>query len=79
MVVSQFTLYGDTSRGNRPSYSGAAQAAVAELLYELFVQHLKTQIAPNKVATGSFRAMMDVGLVNDGPVTVMMESRRERG
>lgn len=75
MVVSQFTLYADTSRGNRPGYSRAAPPETAEPLYELFVEHLRTRIAPNKVATGVFRAMMDVSLVNDGPVTVMLESR----
>lgn len=78
-VVSQFTLYADTSRGNRPSYAEAAPAAAAERLYELFVQYLRTHVAPDKVATGVFRAMMEVSLVNDGPVTVMMESRKEQG
>jgi D-tyrosyl-tRNA(Tyr) deacylase len=75
MVVSQFTLYGDTTRGNRPSYSAAAPPESAERLYESFVRHLKTSLGEENVATGVFRAMMDVELVNDGPVTVMMESK----
>jgi len=75
MVVSQFTLYGDTTRGNRPSYSTAAPPEVAEGLYESFVRHLRTLLGDEKVATGVFRAMMDVNLVNDGPVTVMVESK----
>jgi len=75
MIVSQFTLYGDTTRGNRPSYSTAAPPELAENLYEVFVKHLKTLLGDGKVATGVFRAMMDVELVNDGPVTVMVESK----
>ena len=75
MVVSQFTLYGDTTRGNRPSYSSAAPPELAERLYESFITHLRTLLGDEKVAAGVFRAMMDVELVNDGPVTVMVESK----
>ena len=75
MIVSQFTLYGDTTRGNRPSYSTAAPPESAESLYESFVGHLRSLLGKDKVATGVFRAMMDVELVNDGPVTVMVESK----
>jgi len=75
MVVSQFTLYGDTTRGNRPSYSSAAPPELAERLYESFITHLRTLLGDKKVAVGVFRAMMDVELVNDGPVTVMVESK----
>jgi D-tyrosyl-tRNA(Tyr) deacylase len=75
MVVSQFTLYGDTSKGNRPSFIQAASPKVAEPLYEQFVEHLAELLWNKKVATGVFRAMMDVELVNDGPVTVTMESK----
>jgi D-aminoacyl-tRNA deacylase len=75
MVVSQFTLYGDTSRGNRPSYSEAASPENAEALYEHFVRNLRMTLGDGKVATGVFRAMMDVELVNDGPVTVLVESK----
>jgi D-tyrosyl-tRNA(Tyr) deacylase len=75
MIVSQFTLYGDTTRGNRPSYSTAALPESAERLYESFVSHLRSLLGNEKVATGVFRAMMVVELVNDGPVTVMVESK----
>jgi D-tyrosyl-tRNA(Tyr) deacylase len=75
MVVSQFTLYGDTRKGNRPSYSDAAPPEVAEALYESFVRLLKAELGDSKVASGVFRAMMDVELVNDGPVTVLVESK----
>jgi D-tyrosyl-tRNA(Tyr) deacylase len=75
MVVSQFTLYGDTRKGNRPSYSEAAPPELAERLYESFVRRLRESLGHAKVATGVFRAMMDVELVNDGPVTVAIESK----
>ena len=75
MVVSQFTLYGDTRKGNRPSYSEAAAPAEAEALYEHFVRRISLSLGEERVATGVFRAMMDVELVNDGPVTVMVESK----
>jgi D-tyrosyl-tRNA(Tyr) deacylase len=75
IIVSQFTLYGDTRRGNRPSYSDAAPPEQAEALYEEFVRQLKTTLGDANVATGVFRAMMDVELVNDGPVTVLVESK----
>lgn len=75
MVVSQFTLYGDTRKGNRPSYSEAAPPEDAEALYELFARRMKMSLGDDKIATGVFRAMMDVELTNDGPVTVMVESK----
>ncbi len=75
MVVSQFTLYGDTSKGNRPSFIQAAPPKIAAPLYEQFVEHLAALMWNKKVATGVFRAMMDVELVNDGPVTVTIESK----
>lgn len=75
MVVSQFTLYGDTRKGNRPSYTDAASPEMAEALYEQFVRDLKIALGDSKVATGVFRAMMHVELVNDGPVTVIVESK----
>jgi len=75
MIVSQFTLYADTRKGNRPGYSDAAPPEQAERLYEKFVGRLRTNLAPQKVATGTFRAMMAVELVNDGPVTIMLESK----
>ncbi len=75
LVVSQFTLYGDTRKGHRPSYSDAAPPTVAEKLYDRFVDHLKSKLGHDRVATGVFRAMMEVELVNDGPVTLIIDSK----
>jgi D-tyrosyl-tRNA(Tyr) deacylase len=75
MIVSQFTLYADTRKGNRPGYSEAAPPELAESLYEKFVERMRASLAPQKIATGKFRAMMAVELVNDGPVTIMLESK----
>jgi D-tyrosyl-tRNA(Tyr) deacylase len=74
LVVSQFTLYGDVRRGSRPSWIEAAGPEVAEPLYELFVARSKADIG--EVATGRFRSMMQVELVNDGPVTILLDSRK---
>lgn len=71
LVVSQFTLYGDVKRGRRPSFVGAAPGAEAQQLYEQFVAALRARSVP--VETGDFGAMMDVELVNDGPVTLLLE------
>jgi D-tyrosyl-tRNA(Tyr) deacylase len=75
LVVSQFTLYGDASKGRRPSFIGAAPPNVAIPLYEKFVAALREQAARSntRVETGEFGAMMDVELVNDGPVTLLLE------
>jgi D-tyrosyl-tRNA(Tyr) deacylase len=75
LVVSQFTLYGDCRKGRRPSFDKAAPPELAEELYNLFVNELKERGA--KVKTGRFRAIMDVHLVNWGPVTLMLDSKRE--
>lgn len=74
LVVSQFTLYGDSRRGRRPSYIDAARPDEANRLYEYFVSEAKKHI--ENVATGRFQAMMDVELVNDGPVTLLLDSER---
>jgi D-aminoacyl-tRNA deacylase len=74
LVVSQFTLYGDVRRGRRPSFDAAAAPAAARELYEAFVRELRT--AGLTVSTGEFQAMMQVELVNDGPVTILVDSRR---
>jgi D-tyrosyl-tRNA(Tyr) deacylase len=72
LVVSQFTLYGDYRKGNRPSFSEAAPSQPAERLYQRFAARLSD--AGVKVATGRFQAHMDVSLVNDGPVTLFLDS-----
>jgi D-tyrosyl-tRNA(Tyr) deacylase len=74
LVVSQFTLYGDVRRGLRPSWIDAAAPENAEPLYEFFCAELRKQL--NHVATGGFRQMMKVELVNDGPVTLLVDSRK---
>lgn len=73
MVVSQFTLLGDCRKGRRPSFVEAAPPERAEQLYEYFVNQLK--LKGIRVATGQFQAMMTVSLVNDGPVTLILESK----
>jgi D-tyrosyl-tRNA(Tyr) deacylase len=74
LCVSQFTLYGDCRKGRRPSYDQAAAPDQALPLYEYFVRSLRTRGIPTE--TGRFRAMMDVELVNDGPVTLLLDSDR---
>jgi D-tyrosyl-tRNA(Tyr) deacylase len=74
LVVSQFTLYGDARRGRRPSYSDAAEPEKANELYEYFVERVRSFEV--KVETGVFQAMMKVSLTNDGPVTILLDSRK---
>lgn len=75
LIISQFTLLADTRKGNRPSYIGAAQPEQAERLYEIFLDVLRRTIGPDNVASGVFGAMMDVAFVNEGPFTLILESR----
>jgi len=75
LVVSQFTLYGDVRKGRRPSFDAAATPEQARGLYEELVRELRATHVP--VATGEFQAMMQVDLVNDGPVTILIDSREQ--
>ena len=76
LAISQFTLYGDTRKGRRPSFIEAAQPEISEPLYEKFVEYL--QESGLKVATGKFGAMMQVEINNDGPVTIIAESKETK-
>ena len=75
LVVSQFTLYGDVRKGRRPSFDAAAPPEAARTLYEDLVRELRAAQVP--VETGEFQAMMRVELVNDGPVTILIDSKRQ--
>jgi D-tyrosyl-tRNA(Tyr) deacylase len=75
IVVSQFTLQAKTKKGNRPSFIKAARPEIAIPLYESFVLQLEKEIG-KKIQTGEFGAMMDVALINDGPVTILIDSKQ---
>lgn len=75
LVVSQFTLYGDCRKGRRPSYSKAARPEQAKGLYEQFIQAVMGHDLP--VANGEFQAMMEIHLINDGPVTLLLDSKKD--
>jgi len=74
LVVSQFTLYGDVRRGKRPSFDAAARPQEAKRLYDYFVDRIRA--AGMRCETGQFQAMMDVELVNEGPVTILLDSEK---
>jgi D-tyrosyl-tRNA(Tyr) deacylase len=74
LVVSQFTLYGDVRKGQRPSFDGAMAPAEARSAYELFVAEARAVLSTERVATGIFAADMQVGSVNDGPITILIDS-----
>lgn len=76
MIISQFTLHAKTKKGNRPSYIKAASHEIAIPLYESFIRRL-SDITGKKIASGEFGAMMDIGLVNDGPVTIIIDSKEK--
>lgn len=75
MVISQFTLYGDCRKGRRPSFFDAAPPDKAERLYDVFINKIKNYDL--NIETGEFKAMMDVDLVNDGPVTLLIDSKKD--
>ena len=75
LVISQFTLYGETAKGNRPSFIEAARPEEAIPLYEKFIARLKMNLGESKIKSGIFGAMMTVKILNDGPVTVLVESK----
>jgi D-tyrosyl-tRNA(Tyr) deacylase len=74
LVVSQFTLLGDCRKGRRPSYAGAAEPGLARSLYDAFIEEMRGY--PVQVASGRFQETMRVHLVNDGPVTILLDSRK---
>ena len=76
IVVSQFTLQAKTKKGNRPSFIKAARPEIAIPLYEKFITQLEKELG-KKVQTGKFGAMMDVALINDGPVTILIDSKQK--
>jgi D-tyrosyl-tRNA(Tyr) deacylase len=76
LIISQFTLYGETAKGNRPSFTDAAKPDEAIPLYEEFVSRVKKYLGDENVKVGIFGAMMDVQLINYGPVTVIVESKK---
>jgi len=76
LVISQFTLYGDTQHGNRPSFTLAAKPDIAIPLYEKFVKRIKENLGEVKVKEGIFGEMMEVRIINDGPVTIIIDSKR---
>lgn len=75
LIISQFTLYGETSKGNRPSFIDAARPETAIPLYEKFISRMKMNLGENKIKSGIFGEMMTVKIINDGPVTVLVESK----
>ncbi len=76
LIVSQFTLYGDARKGRRPSFDKAANGETARVIYENFLTALKSIIIADKIKTGIFAEMMEVNLINDGPVTILLDSKR---
>ena len=77
LIISQFTLYGNAQKGNRPSFIEAARPEVAIPLYEKFIERMKQNIGSEKVKAGIFGSMMTVSINNDGPVTVIIESKEK--
>jgi D-tyrosyl-tRNA(Tyr) deacylase len=78
LVISQFTLYGDAKKGNRPSFTDAARPEIAEDLYNKFIVRMKESLGKEKVKGGIFGSMMTVKIFNDGPVTILVESKEDK-
>ena len=78
LIISQFTLYGETVRGNRPSFIEAAKPDDAIPLYEKFIERMKNNLGDDKVKCGIFGAMMNVSLINSGPVTIIVEEKKNK-
>lgn len=75
LIISQFTIYGETAKGNRPNFTEAAKPDLAEPLYEKFIERMKVNLGNEKVKNGIFGSMMLVKINNDGPVTLIVESK----
>ena len=75
LIISQFTLYGDARKGNRPSFTDSAGPELAEILYNKFIDRIVSNLGQEKVKSGIFGAMMNVKIINDGPVTILIESK----
>lgn len=75
LIISQFTLYGDARKGNRPSFTDSARPEKAEEYYKLFIKRIGDNLGMEKVKTGIFGAKMTVKIINDGPVTILVESK----
>jgi D-tyrosyl-tRNA(Tyr) deacylase len=76
LIISQFTLYGDAQKGNRPSFIEAARPEIAIPIYEKFIGRMRINLGDDKIQTGMFGAMMKVKIINDGPVTLLVESKK---
>lgn len=77
LIISQFTLYGNVQKGNRPSFIDAARPEIAIPLYEKFISRMKMNLGDDKIQTGIFGAMMKVKIINNGPVTILIESKKQ--
>lgn len=77
LIISQFTLYGDAQKGNRPGFIDAARPEIAIPLYQKFVERIKSNLGKDKVFSGIFGTMMNVKIFNDGPVTIIVESKKQ--
>ncbi len=75
LIISQFTLYGDSQKGNRPSFTDAAKPVFAIPIYQKFIDRMKKNLGDEKIKTGIFGAMMQVKIINEGPVTILIESK----